>query len=126
MPLPPPPRRPPATLEAPDAKRPTPKMASIDDKLSTRRSYRQARGLCIRCGNKWALGHRCAPVPQVHALQEVWDLCAAAFQEDDVFDPQEPEPEPTNQEQVFMLLSAAAVSGLASPRTMQFKGTLMG
>ena len=45
-----------------------PRTATVDDKLATLRSYRKARGLCVRCGEKWASGHRCALVPQVQAL----------------------------------------------------------
>ena len=51
-------------------------------------------------------------------------MCAAAFQEDDV--PDTLEPEQTPQDQVFMLLSSAAMSGSVSPRTMQLKGSLSG
>ena len=61
---------------------------------------------------------------QAIALQEEWDLCAETFQETDVADT--PDPEPPTQEQVFMLLSATAVTGSASPRTMQLKGSLSG
>lgn len=124
LPLPPPPRRPPAPPEAVDDKRAAPKPMTIDDKLSTLLSYRQARGLCIRCGDKWAPGHLCAQIPQFHARQEVWDLCAEDFQEADVVDTRDLEP--LAQEQVFMLLSDAAVTGSASPRTMQLKGSLSG
>ena len=71
LPLPLPPRIPQAVPEPIAEKRFLNKSTSIDDKLSTPRNYRRARGLCIRCGDKWATSHRCAPVPQVHALQEV-------------------------------------------------------
>lgn len=122
LPLPPPPRRPPAPPEAIDDKRAAAKPTSVDDRLSTLRSYHRARGLCIRCGDKWAPGHRCAPVPQIHALQEVWNLCVEAFQEVDATDP--PKEEQAALEQVFMLLSSAAVTGSSSPRTMQFRWSL--
>jgi hypothetical protein len=51
-------------------------------------------------------------------------MCAVAFQEDDV--PDTPEPEQTHQDQVFMLLSSAAMFGSVSPHTMQLKGSLSG
>lgn len=124
LPLPPPPCRPPAPPATIDDKRAAPKHTSIDDKLSTLRSYRRARGLCIRCGDKWAPGHRCAPVPQIHALQEVWDLYADAFQEGAATEPAKEEQ--ANSEQAFMLLSSAAVTGSTSPRTMQLQGSLSG
>ena len=71
LPLPPPPCLPPG--DAPtagrnaDDKRAVPRTTSVDDKLSTLRDYRKDRGLCVRCGEKWVPGHRCAPVPQAHA-----------------------------------------------------------
>lgn len=46
----------------------------VDDKLQSLRSYRKARGLCTHYSEKWHLGHKCAPVLQLHTLQEVWDL----------------------------------------------------
>lgn len=93
---------------------------TVDDKLSALRSFRKARGLCIRCGEKWATGHKCAAELQLHALQEVWNLCQDDFQEleSSTTTPTEPE------NQVFMLLSAAAVSGDVAPRTMQLRGFL--
>jgi hypothetical protein len=96
--------------------------ASVDDRLSALRNFRKARGLCIRCGDKWAPGHKCPTELQLHALQEVWNLCQEDFQDE--------EPEPTSpdesEHQAFMLLSAAALSGSAHPRTLQLQGSLAG
>jgi hypothetical protein len=41
---------------------------SVDDRLSALRNFRKARGLCIRCGEKWAPGHKCTMGLQLHAL----------------------------------------------------------
>lgn len=86
------------------------------------RNFRKARGLCVRCSEKWAPGHKCATELQLHALQEVWNLCQEDFQED--------EPEPSSPDdtahQAFLLLSASAVSGNANPHTMQLRGSLAG
>lgn len=73
--LPPPPPKPgvsqPAEVrKASDDKRP-PGRPTMDERLQSLRSYRRARGLCIRCAEKWHPGHKCAPVLQLHALQEV-------------------------------------------------------
>lgn len=84
--LPPPPVKPVAIL---DERRPTDNRrlsqhgAIVDEKLSTLRNYRKAQGLCMRYGDKWALGHRCAAQMQLQALQEVWNLCEPEFIEDD-------------------------------------------
>ncbi|CAD6273351.1 unnamed protein product [Miscanthus lutarioriparius] len=58
LPLPLPPRRPQVVLDLVAEKRVPNKSTSIDDKLSTLRIYRRARGLCVRYGDKWAPGHR--------------------------------------------------------------------
>jgi len=121
LPLPPAPRRP---QQEPD-KRPAPRPTNVDDKLATLRNYRKARNLCIRCGEKWAPGHRCAPVPQVHALQEVWALCSDVFDDPETSDPDYPT-DPVEAEQAFMLLSSAALSVSSHPKTLQFRGQLRG
>ena len=40
----------------------------VKDKLATSQSYRRARGLCIRCGEKWSRDHKCHEALQLHAL----------------------------------------------------------
>lgn len=60
LPLPLPPAAPVVVGEKRDEDR-RPRGPSVDDKLSTLRAYRKAQGLCMRCGEKWAPGHRCGP-----------------------------------------------------------------
>lgn len=122
LPLPPAPRHP---LQEPADKRSLLKPANVDEKLATLRNYRKARGLCVRCGEKWVPGHRCAPVPQVHALQEVWALCSDAFEESEAPDHDVPADQAAI-EQAFMLLSAAALSASGHPHTLQLRGQLRG
>jgi len=50
-------QRPPAADGAPGDK---PQAKGPDDKLSTLRNYRRARGLCEVCAEKWVRGHKCA------------------------------------------------------------------
>jgi hypothetical protein len=125
MPLPP---RPALGAPAADDKRPTddrrtaPRRSSVDDKLQSLRSYRKACGLCMRCGEKWHQGHKCAPALQLHALQQVWALCEDAFSED----PSSEQDAIVDSEQAFMLLSAAATSSAFHPRTLQFDGFIQG
>ena len=89
----------------------------VDAKLNTLLDYRQARGLYIRCGEKWSRDHRCPEQIQLHVLQEVWDLCHG----DDCDN--QPAPEDSDADaQLFMTLSSAAVSNQASASTMQFMG----
>ena len=42
-----------------------------DDKLSKLRSYRQARGLCDVCAEKWFRDHKCATTISLQAMREV-------------------------------------------------------
>jgi len=75
LPLPPPPSCPAAGPLLVDDKWPHDdrrldhRRANVDEKLQSLRSYCKAGGLCMRCG------HKCAPAIQLHALQEVWEMC---------------------------------------------------
>ncbi|WVZ95539.1 LOW QUALITY PROTEIN: hypothetical protein U9M48_041292 [Paspalum notatum var. saurae] len=97
----------------------------MEQKFSALCQYRRARGLCDRCAEKWSHDHRCAPQVQLHAMQEVWDLMSCSDQpmskDDTALTPPEQE-----SEQLFMALSKAAVTGVSSPRTMQFSGLIQG
>jgi hypothetical protein len=113
----------------PDDRRPPAKSAPLEDKFQSLRSYRKARGLCIRCGERWQPGHKCAPVMQLHALQEVWTVCQDAFELPECSTPDAPNPEvseDTPAAQLFLLLSTAATSGKSAARTMQFTGSIEG
>jgi hypothetical protein len=127
QPLPPPLPRPGAgatPTEDPrpsDVRRAEPRRVTVDDKLQSLRSYRKARGLCMRCGEKWHPGHKCAPAIQLHALQEVWEMCEDIFSADG-----QPAADVTPPEQSFMLLSAAVHSKPIHPRTLQFVGLIQG
>ncbi|WVZ54205.1 LOW QUALITY PROTEIN: hypothetical protein U9M48_005042 [Paspalum notatum var. saurae] len=104
------------------------KPPSVSDKFSALRAYRRTRGLCDRCAEKWAPGHRCAPAVQLNAVQEILEL----FQlEDDPVSQIQHQP-PSEQaaiesdcpEQVFCALSQEALSGSSAPRTMQLEGSI--
>ncbi|CAD6232454.1 unnamed protein product [Miscanthus lutarioriparius] len=119
LPMPPPIPRPHVTNDEKKAQHAV-TGASTDDKLSAVRTYRKARGLCIRCGDKWQPGHKCNL--QLHVLQEFFDLCHEDYQEPDTACDQSPD----DEGQLNMLLSAAATSGQLSSRTLQFLGVLGG
>jgi hypothetical protein len=93
----------------------------VDAKLNTLRDYRRARGLCIRCGEKWSRDHRCPENIQLHVLQEVWDLCNSDISEDGDEAAEDP-----SDAQVFLALSTAALSAHPSNSTMQFVGEIQG
>ncbi|XP_066374606.1 uncharacterized protein [Miscanthus floridulus] len=119
LPLPPPPPRPGGAAvygykKGPEDKR-YPAKPPMDDWLQSLHSYRRARGLCIRCAEKWQPGHKCAPVLQLHALQEVWNLCQDEFLEEEVSEPDNS----GKPAQLFMMLSTAAASSHSSARSLQ-------
>lgn len=121
-PLPPPPRldrgAAPSVTSPADRRQVDPgRSRSVDDRLSALCAYRRARGLCDKCAEKWSRGHRCAEQVQLHALQEVWDLCHMDFAVSDS-DPVELSSEPDQ----LCALSSAAVQGTDLPKTIQLHG----
>jgi len=134
LPLPPPPARA-GAQPVPDDKKPQddrhllPRSSSLEDKFQSLRSYRKAEGQCIRCGERWRPGHKCAPVMQLHALQEVWNLCQDEFDMSECSANEEVSSVTTEENapaQLFLLMSASATSGNASVRSMQFTGSIEG
>lgn len=87
----------------------------VDAKLNTLPDYRRARGLCIRCGEKWSRDHRCFEQVHLHVLQEVWDLCHC----DDIEDQESPVAD-SEDSQLFLTLSSIAVASKNTDSTMQF------
>lgn len=94
----------------------------MDDKVAALRAYRRARGLCHRCAEKWSPDHRCPQAIQLHAMQELWDLCQL---EDEDSTPVLTT-ETVTEEQLFLAVSVAAAKGVNSVNTMKFKGVIQG
>lgn len=61
-------------------------------------------------------------VLQLHALQEVWNLCPDEF--DDSAPPDAPPP--NDPAQLFMLLSAVTTSSHSTARSLQLQGSIGG
>ncbi|CAD6220663.1 unnamed protein product [Miscanthus lutarioriparius] len=38
------------------------------------KSYRRAKGLCFKCGEKWGPGHKCPKAISLNAIKEIWKL----------------------------------------------------
>jgi hypothetical protein len=91
----------------------------MDDKLASLKAYRRARGLCDRCADKWVLGHRCAPIVQLHALEELWELIEEKPSTNEVDTGLSP---PGG----LLSLSLSAVLGIPSRQTIQFSGKCQG
>ncbi|XP_040259896.1 uncharacterized protein [Aegilops tauschii subsp. strangulata] len=122
MPLPPPPGRPPPTPPAiGDGSRPASAEGarganSVEERLTTLRAYRRARGLCYMCGEKWSRDHKCAAAVQLHVVQEMFEVLGMSSRE--------------NQEAVSdtssecHTISKAALEGSVAPRTIRLQGKL--
>lgn len=88
---------------------------STEERWPALRASRRAQGLCMRCGGKWARDHQSPQVVQLNIVQELLDVLQME-------DPQESDIGTTDhaEEQMFLTLSVAAVSGIPIPRTMCF------
>jgi hypothetical protein len=91
---------------------------AFDSKAAALRSYHRAMGLCYRCSEKWSRDHKCAPIVQLHVVQEVWD--ALQLEDDGVISPSSD----GSSEHVFLAISKAAVTGQVAPRTVKFLGSI--
>lgn len=88
-----------------------------DDKWTTLRAYRCAKGLCDRYAEKWTRDHKCVATVPLYALQEIWDF----FQlEDSQVD------EESVSDQVFLAISHDIVFGSQGSKTIQISSILLG
>jgi hypothetical protein len=92
---------------------------SPEEQMVALRTYRRAKGLCIRCAEKWYCEHKCATTVQLHVVQELLEL----FNLEDVDDLSM---DSEAQDQLFVALSREAISGKKGPRTMRLEGLIQG
>lgn len=114
LPLPLPPHRADKLLAAPVAKPRPPKTS-----LVALKAYHCAMGLCFKYDIKWSKDHQCAPEILL-AVEAVW----STLPEDDSEEPQSPTIPKELVAQILLAMSKAVVSGVATPRTMQFQGRI--
>jgi len=43
-----------------------------EDTLSALKEFRRKNGLCFKCGNKWAPGHKCPQQVPLHVIEEIF------------------------------------------------------
>jgi hypothetical protein len=60
----------------------------VETKLAALSTYRMAKGLCRKCGEKWHKGHKCADSVQLNVVQEIWDL----------LEPESPRSQPSDED----------------------------
>jgi len=89
------------------------------ERWSALQAFRRAKGLCVRYADKWSRDHKCAPSVQLHVLQEMLKLFSLEESTQLPIDSDQ-------QDQLFMALSQAAVTGNDGPKTLRLKGSLQG
>lgn len=92
--------------------------ASTDERLTTLRAYRRARGLCYLCGEKWSREHKCATAVQLHVVQELFDMLGISG-----FDAAS---EASDSASECHTISKAALDGTVAPQTVRLHGSIQG
>jgi hypothetical protein len=92
---------------------------SLEERMAALRAYRKAKGMCIRCAEKWHKEHKCSPTVQLHVVQELLEL----FQLDDM---EQLSIACEQSYQLFVAISTEALTRKESPQTMCFEGLLQG
>jgi hypothetical protein len=93
----------------------------VDKKVAAVATYRMAKGLCQRCGEKWSKAHKCEASVQLNPVQEVWDLLEPDLNLEQPFCQSE-----SYSEQICLAISKATLSGIESPKTLKLRGTIQG
>lgn len=92
---------------------------SPEERWAALRAYIRAKDLCLRCAERWNRDHKCAASVQLHVVQELLELFNLEDSSDSVS-------VSDHQDQLFVALSAEAVSGTEGPRTMRLNGMIQG
>lgn len=85
--------------------------------MATLHNYRQARGLCFKCGEHWGQGHQCAATVQLHIVEELLGLLQAKNQD-------RQEVDSDSEEEVLMSISKLAMTGQITSCTVRLLGRL--
>jgi hypothetical protein len=93
-----------------------------DDKWAALRAFRRAKGLCVKCAEKWSPEHKCPPSAQLNAIKDLWDL----FQLEDTEENDQCVPGQDCNGQLFVAVSEATFMGKESSKTMQLVGSVQG
>lgn len=87
-----------------------------EERLNTLKSYRKAKGLCFKCGEKWHPGHKCQNI-SLQVMEEVWEFLSG-----DHTEPQESVEEQDDSGDDLMAISVQAMKGIEGARTMRLRG----
>jgi hypothetical protein len=92
---------------------------SPEERMVALRAYHRAKGLCIRCAEKWTSDHKCATTVELHVVQELLEF----FNMEDI---DQLSVSSIEHEQLFFTISCEAMSGLEGPCTLTMKGMVQG
>ncbi|WVZ69420.1 LOW QUALITY PROTEIN: hypothetical protein U9M48_018208 [Paspalum notatum var. saurae] len=90
-----------------------------DAKVSALMSYRRARGLCYKCGLKWGPTHKCATSVSLNARN-----CGNYLQKKQETNNTDSKNLSADSDEDLMSISAHAVQGTESPRTVRMIGSI--
>lgn len=88
-----------------------------EDRVAALHNYRRARGLCFKCGERWAHGHQCAAMVQRHVVEELLELLQAEA-------PDHRGVDSNSDEDQLMSISKLAATGETTPRTVRLLGKI--
>jgi hypothetical protein len=81
------------------------------------KSYRRAKGLCFKCGEKWGPGHKCPKAISLNAVEEIWKL----FDDHSEYSTECPAVDSDSGDEL-MHISVQAIRGTESSRTIRLQG----
>jgi len=93
------------------------KVQSFEEKLAAVKAYRRAKGLCYKCGTKWAPNHKCAPTVSLHMVEELWQLLPES--------PEANQSEQYDSGEDLMAISLHAVNGTDTLKTIRVMGKIL-
>jgi hypothetical protein len=93
-----------------------------DEKLSSLKQYRRAKGLCFKCGEKWSPQHKCPTAISLHAMEELWNC----FSDGNESESQLHHQEDSDSGEDLMAISVQAIHGIEGSKTIRLKGHLSG
>uniref|UniRef100_A0A453DDL0 Reverse transcriptase domain-containing protein n=1 Tax=Aegilops tauschii subsp. strangulata TaxID=200361 RepID=A0A453DDL0_AEGTS len=92
-----------------------------NSKIAALRSFRRARGLCFKCGERWGKDHTCPTTVQMHVVEELLEL----FATEEVLDENNRESSELNEDNLCTI-SKQAVDGSTGPGVMQLHAWIQG
>lgn len=97
------------------------KTKSGDEKVTTLKSYRRAKGLCFKCGEKWNPQHKCPTTVSLHVMEQLWQ-CVTEGADLDISNATED----SDSGDELMAISIQALNGIEGSRTVRLRGHMQG